>query len=161
MLPIESMLLNTVIQVQCVFQGLSVTCGSGIFRKAIDGKADGIELLLRILGLSLIIEAPIHTPIFGIDEVLDDIVLGTCRHIQILRLTQHSVGSRESPEDAGIQDGSLVSIFMQHIAVVNTSIEAAMLLILHTVDPKPQDIVLQHLAHLLLQRFNLCHFLIG
>ena len=43
---------------------------------------------------------------------------------------------------------------MEHIAVVNTSIEAAMLLILHTVDPKPQDIVLQYLAHLLLQRLS-------
>ena len=161
MLSIQRMFFNTVIQVESVLQGLSVTRGTGIFRQAVDGKADSIELLLRVLGLSLVVETPIHATIFRIDEMIDEITLSAICHFQILRLTQYPVGSRESPEDAGIQDGSLVSIFMQHIAVVDASIEAAMLLILHTVDPKPQDIVLQYLAHLLLQRFNLCHFLIG
>ena len=161
MLSIQRMFFNTVIQVESVLQGLSVTRGTGIFRQAVDGKADSIELLLRVLGLSLVVETPIHATIFRIDEMIDEITLSAICHFQILRLTQHPIGCREGPKDAGIQDGPLFGIFMEHIAVVDASIEAAMLLILHTVDPKPQDIVLQYLAHLLLQRFNLCHFLIG
>ena len=93
--------------------------------------------------------------------MIDEITLSAICHFQILRLAKHPIGRRESPQDTGIQDSPLVSVGMQHIAVVDTPIEPAMLLILHTVDPKPQDVVLQHLAHLLFQRFDLCHFLIG
>ena len=90
--------------------------------------------------------------------MLDDIVLGTSGHIQILRLTQHPIGSREGPEDAGIQNRALVGIGMQHILIINATVEATVLLVLHLVDPEAQDVVFQHLAHLLFQCFNCCHY---
>ena len=161
MLSIQRMFFNTVIQVESVLQGLSVTRGTGIFRQAVDGKADSIELLLRVLGLSLVVETPIHATIFRVDEMIDEITFGTICHFQILRLAKHPIGRRESPQDTGIQDGALVSISMQHIAIIDATIKTAMLLILHTVHPEAQDVVLQHLKHLLLECLYLCHFLIG
>ena len=106
------MFFNTVIQVESVLQGLSVTRGTGIFRQAVDGKADSIELLLRVLGLSLVVETPIHATIFRVDEMIDEITLGTICNFQILRFAKHSIGCREGPQDTGIQDGALVGISM-------------------------------------------------
>ena len=96
------MFFNTMIQSDSLHQCLLIASGAGVFRQAVDGKADGIELLLRVLWLSLVVQAPIHASIFRIDEVVDEITHGTVGHIQIDWLTQHPIGCRERPQDAGV-----------------------------------------------------------
>ena len=144
------MLFYAVIQIERVLQGLSVTRGTGIFRQTVDGKANGIELLLRVLRLTLVVETPIHAPIVGIDKMIDEITLGTICHFQIFWFAKHPISRRESPQDTGIQDGALIGIGMQYILIVDTSVETTVLLVLHLVNPKAKDVVFQHLAHLLL-----------
>ena len=60
---VKGMLLNTTIELDGLFQCLFVASGAYILRQAVDGKADGIELLLRVLWLSLVVKAPIDTTI--------------------------------------------------------------------------------------------------
>ena len=47
------MFLNAVKQLQGTLQCLAVARGTGIFRHTIDGKADGIELLLGVKRVAL------------------------------------------------------------------------------------------------------------
>ena len=76
---------------------------------------------------------------------------------------QHSVGCRERPQDAGIEDGTLLCLGVQYAVAVNTTIETSMLVVLHLVEPEAQDVVLQHILHFtfdglshLSHRFHAC-----
>ena len=161
LLMVAGMLLDAVIQSDSLHQCFLVASGAGVFRQAIDGKANGIELLLRVLLPPLIVETPIHATIFQVDEMVDEIAFGPTGHFQIDWLVQHPIGCRESPQDAGIEYGSFVSICMEQIVVVNTPIKTAMLIVLHAVNPEAQDIVFQHLPHFLFQYFLHSHFFMG
>ena len=142
------MFLDAVVQVKRIFQGLPVARGTDIFRQSVEGKADGIELLPGVLGLSLVVEAPIDATIFLVDEMIDEIVLGVGGRLQILLLTQDTVGSRERPEDTGIEDSPLLCLGMQHLLGIDTPIEAPVLAIHHLGAPEVQDVLLKNILHL-------------
>lgn len=59
-----------------IIERLAVTRGTCIFRKSVDGEADGIELLLGVAGLAFIVKTPIGAAILLVDEMIDDIVFG-------------------------------------------------------------------------------------
>ena len=97
MLMVEGILLDALIELESIVEGLSVARGTDILRQAIDCEADGIELLLRIEGLSLAIEAPIHTAILWVDEMVDEVLLCPCGHLEILGVAEDAVGRGERP----------------------------------------------------------------
>ena len=130
-----------------------VTRYPGIFAQPIDSETDGIELLLRVLRISLIVKTPIDAAVFMVDKVLQDIVFGPTGYLQVFWFAQHTIGSGEGPQDACIEDGSLVGMGMQMAAAIDASIEAAALMVNHTVEPEAEDIVLEHLAHLVSELF--------
>ena len=94
---VERMFLYAFIEFHDIVESLAVTCGTGIFRKPVDGEANGIELLLRVFRLAFIVKAPVSAAIFLIDEMVDDIVFGTSGSLQIFLLMEHPIGSRERP----------------------------------------------------------------
>ena len=159
---IQRMLLNAVIELQGILQSLSVACGPHIFRQAVEGKADGIELLAGVQGLTFVVQAPKDTTILLVDEMLDEVIFGIGCRLQILRLLQHTIGSRERPEDTGIEDGTLLCIRMEHLMTINTSIEPSVLTVYHLCLPERQDVVFQDILHFQLHHIQaLVHFLIG
>ena len=91
------MLLDTVIEIKGIIERLTVTCGTGKFRQAVDGEADGIALLLGVERMSMGVDAPKHTSILMVDKMVDDVTLGTFRHRKVFRFAQHPVGCRERP----------------------------------------------------------------
>ena len=72
------MFLDTLEERNGVVERLAVTRSTGIFRQSIDHKANGIELLLGVEGVAFGIDTPIHTAILRIEEMVENIVLGTC-----------------------------------------------------------------------------------
>ena len=169
---VEGMLLNAVEQLQGTLQSLPVASGTGILRHAVEGKADGIELLAGVQRHPLVVHAPVDTAILLVNEVLDEVLLGTGSHFKVftnllllvtcLLPLQHPIGCRERPEDAGIENGSLFGLGVQHTRAVHTSVESAMLAVYHLVHPEGQDVRGEHLLHLSFQSlYALVHFLIG
>ena len=73
---VEGVLLDAVEELQGIVQGLAVAGGTGILRQAVDGEADGVELLLRVLGPAQVVEAPVDAALLLVDEVVNDVVLG-------------------------------------------------------------------------------------
>jgi hypothetical protein len=120
----------------------TLTNGTNIFAHAIEHEAEGIELLLRVNGIALIVEFPVCATIHGVDEMLKDIVLGTGSRSKILRLAEHTIGSREAPQDSGIEYSALACLLHENALTCHTTIEAAVFLILK---PKPEreDVVLK------------------
>ena len=154
-LMIEGMLLDTIEKRQRIVKGLMITRSPGIFRQAVDGKADGIELLAGVQRLSLIVETPIDTAILLVDEVTDEVVLGIGGRLQIAFVFQHAIGGREGPEDAGIEDCSLLRICMKHLLTVDTPVEPSVLPVYHLGLPERQDVLHKHILHLLTHRLRI------
>ena len=161
MLAIESMFLNAVIEIQSIFQCLTVSRSPCILRESIDSKTNCIELFLGIQRLPFVIHTPIDATILRVYEMLYQIILGTSSRIQILLVTQNTICCRERPEDTGIKNCSFFCLWMQHATAVNTSIKATMLVVLHLIKPETQNVVLQHILHFLFHCLNLVHFLMG
>lgn len=85
-LGIKSMLLYVMIQRDGNIQRLLVTCCTGILRETIDGKADGVSLLLGIERITLIVNTSVDAAIFPVEEIIAHILLGTGGSLKILRL---------------------------------------------------------------------------
>ena len=73
---VERVLLDAVEELQGIVKCLAVARGTDIFRQAVDGKADGVELLARVQGLPFAVEAPVDAAKLLVDEVADEVVLG-------------------------------------------------------------------------------------
>ena len=76
MLVVEGVVLDAFEELQGIVECLAVARGASIFREAVDGKADGIELLLGIEGIAFVVDAPIDTAVFVVDEMVDEVILG-------------------------------------------------------------------------------------
>ena len=83
--------------------------------------------------------------------MINDVVLGTGSSIQICWFFQNTIGSGESPKDSGIQYGTFLRIGMQQSLTIHATVEPAILLILHFVEPKAKDVVFQNILHLRFQ----------
>ena len=81
------------IELNGTVKSFTVTSSTRIFRHAINSKAYSIELLLRIKWTTFIIQTPIDSSIFFINEMLEEILLGTSCSLEILRITKHAIGS--------------------------------------------------------------------
>ena len=164
-LRIKGVLLDAVEKLQGILQRLTVARGTGILGESVDGEPYGIELLLRVERIALVINAPIDAAVFRVDEVVDEVVLGTGGGSEVspnsvlsgfvaessasgteitigTRGAEYAIGCRERPEDAGIQYSTLLGLRMQHAPPVHATIEAAVLAVLHLVKPETQDVVL-------------------
>ena len=120
----------------------TLTKRTDIFAHAIEHEAEGIELLLRVNGIALIVEFPVCASIHRVDEMLKDIVLGTGCRSKILSLAEHTIGSREAPQNSGIEYSALACLLHEHSLTSHTAIETAILLILKP-EPEGEDVVLK------------------
>ena len=82
-LSIERMFLNTFVKLDSIVQCLAITCSTGIFRQSIDSKADSVELFLGVEGMTLVVNTPVNAPVIRVNEVVDDIALGTSGSIKV------------------------------------------------------------------------------
>lgn len=73
----------------------------------------------------------------------ENIFLGAQGSFKIFRSMQHTVGSCKGPQDTGAQHTAFVGQRMQHAVPIDAPIEAPMLGVLHTIEPKGQNIILQ------------------
>ena len=159
-LMVEGMLLDAVEELQRTLQRLSVARGTHIFRHAVEREADGVELLLRVLRLPLVVQAPEDAALLGVEEVVDDVVFGPSGCREVFRLAQHAVGRRERPEDARVEDGTFVGCLHELAVAGHLSVESPVLFIHHILQPETQDVVFQYILHLGLHCvYKLFHFL--
>ena len=159
-LGIKGMLLDVMIQGDSDIQCLLIACSTGILRETIDGKADGISLLLGIERIALIVNTPVDAAIFLVEEMIAHILLGTGGSLEILRLLQDTVGSRKRPEDSGIHHRSLLGFGMYLVVTVYTSIKAAVFFIFHFRQPIAEDVVLQNIPHRFFKIFHFPFFIV-
>jgi glycoside/pentoside/hexuronide:cation symporter, GPH family len=110
---------------------INYTCCTGILRETIDGKADGVSLLLGIERITLIVNTPVDAAIFPVEEIIAHIILGTGGSLKILRLLQDTIGCRKRPEDTGIHHCSLLGYRMYLVVTVYTSVKATIFFIFH------------------------------
>ena len=153
-LGIKGMFLDVMIQGDGDIQRFLITCGTSILREAIDGKTDGIGLLLGIQRITLVIYAPVDAAIFLVQEMITDILLGAGGSLQILRFLQHTVGSRERPKNAGIHHSAFLGFRVYLVITIYTTVETAVFLIFHRVNPILEDVVLQDILHRFFQVFH-------
>ena len=96
-LGIEGMLFDVVIERDGDIQRFLITCSTRILGESVDGKADGIGLLLGIKRITLVIHAPVDAAKLLVQEMITHILLGTGCCLQILWFLQYPVGCRKSP----------------------------------------------------------------
>ena len=145
------MFLDTVEELYGIVESLLVASGAHIFAQSVDHKSNGIKLLLGVLGIAMAVERPIGASIFAVDEMGNDIVLGSCCHFKIFRPTEHAICSRECPQDATIENATLFSVGMQVAMTVDAAIESTVLAVNHVVNPEGQDVARKHILHFLLE----------
>ena len=162
-LGIPTMLLDAVVETDGIIEGLGVARCTCIFGEAVDDKTDGIELLLGVERIAFGIETPVGATIYLVDEVFEDIVLGTRSSHQIVRLAEYAIGGRKTPKDACIQDAPFVGFGHQGAITTYLAIEASLATVLHPIEPERQDVVFNDILHFGLDLSNLGHdyFLIG
>ena len=153
-LGIKGMLLYVMIQGDGDIQCLLVACCTSILRETIDGKADGVSLLLGIERITLIVNTPVDAAIFPVEEIIAHILLGTGGSLKILRLLQHTVGSRKRPEDSGIHHRTLLGFRMYLVVTIYTTIKAAVFFIFHFRQPIAEDVILQNIPHRFFKIFH-------
>ena len=158
-LSIEGMLFDVVIEGDGDIQRFLVASSTRILGESVDGKADGIGLLLGIKRIALVIHAPVDASIFLIQEMITHILLGTGCSLQILWFLQYSVGCRKGPQDTGIHHCTFLGFRVYLVVAIHTSIEAAILFILYLVNPIVEDVVFQHILHCFFQIFHIFTFL--
>ena len=146
-LGIQGIFLDALIERDCLLKGFLVTRGPCIFREAVNGKADGVELLTGIERTAQIIHTPEHAAELAVDEVGQKILLGARGSLQILGIAQHTVGSRERPQNTCIEDSTSFGLGMEHALSVDAAIETAVFVVLHFLYPEWQDILAEHLKH--------------
>ena len=160
---IPTMLLDAVVETDGVVEGLGVARGTCIFGETVNDEANGIELLLGVEGIAFGIKTPVSSTIYLVDEVFEDIVLGTRSSHQIVRLAEYAIGGRKTPKDACIQDAPFVGFGHQGAITTHLAIEASLATVLHPIEPERQDVVFNDILHFGLDLSNLGHdyFLIG
>ena len=152
--PIERMSFDRVIERHACLESFLIACGTHIFRESIDGETNGIELLFGIYRITLIVEFPIYSSIFRVNEMMEDKVFSSRSSFEILRMPQHPVSGREAPEYSRIEDTSLISLFHQSAVALHLTIESTIFLILH-LQPEGQNILSDGLKDFLFQYFHL------
>ena len=141
-LTVESMVFDVMIQRDGDVECLLVTGGTSILRHTIDGESNGVGLLLGVQRIALVIHTPEDTTLFLVEEVITHVVLSSCGSLQVLRLTDDTIGSRESPQDAGIHDGSLLCLRVYLLSAIHTTIVTTILMVGHMVYPIIEDVLL-------------------
>ena len=91
------MLFDTIKELDGIVESLLVASGANIFAQSVNHKTNGIKLLFGVLGITLVVERPVSAAIFAVDEMGNDIVLGSRCHFEILAFAEHTVCSREGP----------------------------------------------------------------
>ena len=140
---VEGVAFDVAVQLLRIVQCLAVAGGTCVFAQSVDGESDGVGLLPAVEHVSLCIQAPEDTALLGIDETVDEIVSGPCGCLQVFRPVQDPVGGGESPEDAGVEDGSLFGIRHGVAAAVYPSEESAVAAVGHPMEPERQDVLFQ------------------
>ena len=145
------MLFDTIKELDGIVESLLVASGANIFAQSVNHKTNGIKLLFGVLGITLVVERPISAAIFAVDEMGNDIVLGSRCHFKILGFAENAICSRESPQDTTIEYAALFGIGVQVAMTVNTAIESTVLAVNHIVNPEGQDVACEHILHFLLE----------
>ena len=153
--------LNVVVELDGGVERLLVARGARILAEAIDDEADGIGLLLGVERLTLTVKAPVDATVLFIDEMVENIVLGTCGGVEIFLLFQHAVGGGECPQNTSVEDGTLLCFGVHLVVTVDTAVVSAVLIVGDFIDPVPEDVVLKALFHFFLECFHSCYFLMG
>ena len=139
---VESMVFDVMIQRDGDVECLLVTGGTSILRHTIDGESNGVGLLLGVQRIALVIHTPEDATLLLVEEVITHVVLSSCGSLQVLRLTDDTIGSRESPQDAGIHDGSLLCLRVYLLSAIHTTIVTTILMVGHMVYPIIEDVLL-------------------
>ena len=139
---VESMVFDVMIQRDGDVECLLVTGGTSILRHTIDGESNGVGLLLGVQRIALVIHTPEDATLLLVEEVITHVVLSSCGSLQVLRLTEDTIGSRESPQDAGIHDGSLLCLRVYLLSAIHTTIVTTILMVGHMVYPIIEDVLL-------------------
>ena len=151
---IPGVALDVLEEVEGDLQRLVVARGSRVLREPVYGETDGVELLLRVQRTSQVVHGPVNATLLAVEEMAEEVVLGARGSLetalaQVLTpgvlLGQHAAGCRERPEDAGIQDSTFLGLGMQRTVAVHATVPAAMLVVLHLVQPERQYVLRQAL----------------
>ena len=76
-------------------------------------------------------------------------------------MREHSIGGRKRPEDAGIEDSTLFCLGMKHLMAIDSAVETPILAVYHLRLPEIQDVILQHILHLVSQYLGIHHYLVN
>ena len=74
--------------------------------------------------------------------MVDEIIVRTRSSIKILLFAQNAVGSRERPQQTGVEDSPLVGILHKASVAGHLSVVAAALMVGHAGNPETQDVLL-------------------
>ena len=89
---VEAMCLDALEETNRINQGFFITGGTMVFAQSVDGKAEGINLLLRIEGLPFAVERPVDATEFVVVETVDEVTLGTRGGSEVFFLLQEAIG---------------------------------------------------------------------
>ncbi len=129
------------------------------FAEPIDGKTLGIQLLLDIKRFTCSRNTPIDTAVFRIDKMGQKPILGRNGCREVLRPAQLTIGRRERPHNAGIQDNAPRGVGQHGPVRKDFPIEASGRILQR--QPIVQNILFQHIGCLpqeqVSSRFHLVH----
>ena len=125
-----------------------------VFRKGIDKEGLRINLLLGIGRRSVGIHQPVGTAHLLVEKVFEGIPVSAFGHVQVCGIGLYTVGRREGPQDAGIQDAPLPCSTNDPVGAIYLSVKPALFHIHHTPHPVGKDSMNQLGTHLLFQLFE-------
>ena len=103
-------LFHDPVNINGLLQALQITGCPEMFRQAINGIRACAGLFVRFQQRAICLNRPIHTSIPRVDEMIDEIPLGTVCQRPISLIAIQAVSRGKSPQDAGIQHTAFRSI---------------------------------------------------
>ena len=90
-------------------EAAEVARGAEMLREAVDAEGIGVGLLGAVAHRSFAVHRPIDPAVFPVDEMGLEVLRGPVGHILVSGNAVDAVRPGECPEDAGVEDGALVS----------------------------------------------------
>ena len=88
---IKTIFFNYLKQPASIIQGFRISRRTRVLTQPVNGKANGINLLLGIKWIPFTIQFPINTPKLCVIEMINQITFGTCSRFQILLFMKQTV----------------------------------------------------------------------
>ena len=139
---VEAVGFDLTVEPHGILQRFGIARGAGVFREAVDGESEGVELFLGVERRAVGRERPVEAAVGAVVEAREQILFGACGLCEVGRTTRRAVSGREGPQDACVEHGPFRGVAQERAVAPHRSVPSAARFVGQT-DPERKDVLVQ------------------